>query len=178
MVPIICVMEYLAGQSLADKLRAGPLPNSEVIAFGTQIAAAIEEAHEQGVVHRDLKPANIVVSPKGHAKVLDFGLAKILRGAGSDTPTQSITETKGIAGTPQYMSPEQAVGNQLDARTDLWSLGIVLYELLIGRPPFEGNRTSPFCVRSPKLLRSHCAICFPNFQTIRSASFLERWKEI
>ncbi len=133
------VMEYLAGQSLADKLRAGPLPNSEVIAFGTQIAAAIEEAHEQGVVHRDLKPANIIVSPKGHAKVLDFGLAKILREAGSDTPTQSITETKGIAGTPQYMSPEQAVGNQLDARTDLWSLGIVLYELLIGRPPFEGN---------------------------------------
>lgn len=133
------VMEYLAGQSLADKLGAGPLPNKEVIAYGAQIAAALEEAHEQSVVHRDLKPANIIVSPKGHVKVLDFGLAKILAEAGSDTPTQSITETKGIAGTPQYMSPEQAEGKQLDRRTDLWSLGVVLYESLTCRPPFEGN---------------------------------------
>lgn len=154
------VMEYLAGQSLADKLKAGPLPIKEVIQYGAQIAAAIEEAHEHCVIHRDLKPANIIISPKGHAKVLDFGLAKILAEAGSETPTQSITETRGIAGTPQYMSPEQAEGKQFDSRTDLWSLGVVLYESLTGRPPFEGNGNlailRAITETSPKPLRDLC----------------------
>jgi serine/threonine protein kinase/formylglycine-generating enzyme required for sulfatase activity/dienelactone hydrolase len=130
------VMEYVPGQSLADKIRSGPLSTREAVALGAQIAAALEEAHGQGVVHRDLKPANVIITPKGHAKVLDFGLAKLLA---TEDVTASFSETKGPMGTPLYMSPEQAEGKVVDARTDLWSLGIVLYESLSGRVPFQGT---------------------------------------
>ena len=133
------VMECVPGQSLGEKLKSGPLPAKEVMSLGVQIAAALEEAHEQGVVHRDLKPGNIMVTPKGHAKVLDFGLAKLLAPAEASDVTVSFADTRGPVGTVLYMSPEQAEGKIVDSRTDLWSLGVVLYELLAGKAPFEGG---------------------------------------
>jgi serine/threonine protein kinase/formylglycine-generating enzyme required for sulfatase activity/dienelactone hydrolase len=133
------VMECVPGMSLAQKLKSGPLPAKEVASLGVQIASALEEAHEQGVVHRDLKPANIMVTPKGHAKVLDFGLAKLLAPAEAGEVTMSLGATRGPVGTLLYMSPEQAEGKAVDSRSDLWSFGVVLYESLTGKRPFEGG---------------------------------------
>jgi formylglycine-generating enzyme required for sulfatase activity/dienelactone hydrolase len=133
------VMECVPGQSLAQKLKAGALPAKEVASLGVQIASALEEAHERGVVHRDLKPANIMVTPKGHAKVLDFGLAKLLAPAEAGEVTVSFEASRGPVGTLLYMSPEQAEGKVVDFRTDLWSFGVVLYESLAGQAPFEGR---------------------------------------
>lgn len=131
------VMEYVPGQSLAQRLKSGPLPAAAAFSLGSEIASALEEAHEQGIVHRDLKPGNIIITPKGRAKVLDFGLAKLL--TTPEDATQSLTQTTGIVGTPLYMSPEQAEGKSVDSRTDIWSLGVVLYESLSGRVPFQGD---------------------------------------
>jgi serine/threonine protein kinase/dienelactone hydrolase len=127
------VMELVQGESLAERLRRGPLSLTEATSIALEVAEALEEAHEQGVAHRDLKPANLIITPKGHAKVLDFGLAKLLERTDA---SQSLIETHGILGTPQYMSPEQALGKSLDGRTDLWSLGALYYESLTGRAPF------------------------------------------
>jgi len=132
------VMELVEGQSLAAKLRKGALPVKDATAIALQIAEALKEAHEQGVIHRDLKPANVMITPKGDAKVLDFGLAKMLAARDGDA-TLSVAQTQGVLGTPLYMSPEQALGYSLDARTDLWSLGALYYESLAGRPPFQGK---------------------------------------
>jgi len=134
------VMELVQGESLAAKIKAGPLSVKEATSILLQVAEALEEAHEQGVVHRDLKPANVMVTPKGNAKVLDFGLAKLFAPTASDA-TMSIAETKGMVGTPLYMSPEQINGQAVDARTDLWSLGVLYYEALMGRTPFEGTNS-------------------------------------
>ncbi len=131
------VMECVPGESLAAKIKAGPLTVKDATSTILQIAEALEEAHEQGVIHRDLKPANVMVTPKGQAKVLDFGLAKLL--AVARDPTVSVTETRGLIGTPLYMSPEQAQEQNLDARTDLWNLGVIYYELLTGRAPFRAD---------------------------------------
>lgn len=133
------VMELVEGESLALKMRAGALGIHEATRIALQVAEALEEAHEHGVIHRDLKPANVMITPKGKAKVLDFGVAKMLA-LGTDV-TLSLPETGGILGTPLYMSPEQALGRKADARTDLWSLGVLYYELLAGRPPFQGSGT-------------------------------------
>lgn len=130
------VMECVHGQSLREKLREGPLPVADATRIAREIAEALEEAHAQGVVHRDLKPANVMITPRGHAKVLDFGVAKLLA---NTSATQSFLETSGIVGTPLYMSPEQVLGQTVDTRTDLWSLGAVYYETLTGRPPFTGD---------------------------------------
>ena len=108
------------------------------MSLAVQVAGALEEAHEQGVIHRDLKPSNIMVTPKGHVKVLDFGLAKLLEPAGAPEATLTFAETRGPVGTVLYMSPEQAEGKVVDSRTDLWSLGVVLYESVAGRRPFQG----------------------------------------
>jgi predicted ATPase len=133
------VMECVPGQSLAEKLRSGSLPEMEVVSMGVQIAAALEEAHDHHIVHRDLKPANILVTPKGQTKVLDFGLAKLVRPFAEHATTQTLAETHGIVGTLPYMSPEQVRGEELDARTDLFSLGAVLYEMATGIAPFRGE---------------------------------------
>ena len=130
------VMELVQGESLAAKLQAGRLGVRESTVVVLEVAEALEEAHEHGVIHRDLKPANVMITPKGHAKVLDFGLAKLLVAADA---TLSFVETRGVMGTPLYMSPEQAMGKSMDRRTDLWSLGALYYESLTGRAPFVAN---------------------------------------
>jgi serine/threonine protein kinase/dienelactone hydrolase len=131
------VMECVPGESLAAKIKDGPLTVKEATSILLQIAEALEDAHEQGVIHRDLKPANVMVTPKGQAKVLDFGLAKLLEAAKDSTV--ALTETRGLLGTPLYMSPEQAQEQPLDARTDLWNLGVLYYEMLTGRAPFRAD---------------------------------------
>jgi formylglycine-generating enzyme required for sulfatase activity/predicted Ser/Thr protein kinase len=133
------VMEYVAGKSLAGHLREGPMATERALTIAAEIAAALAEAHEQGVVHRDVKPSNVAITEKGHAKVLDFGLAKLLAPSATADATVSMTEMRGPMGTLQYMSPEQAEGKFIDSRTDLWSLGVLLYETLSGQPPFRGN---------------------------------------
>lgn len=136
------VTEYVQGKTLAEQLRAVPLAEKEVLALGAQIAAALEEAHDRGIVHRDLKPGNIIVTAKGQAKVLDFGLAKLLRPVGEGT-TQTMgeaSEPSGTSGTLPYMAPEQLSAKVADVRTDVHALGLVLYEMATGTRAFaEAN---------------------------------------
>ena len=138
------VMELVDGTTLAERLADGRLPMAEALAIARQIADALEAAHEKGIVHRDLKPANIKITPDGIVKVLDFGLAKVVadRGDGGESlsPTVTIGGTREglIVGTAAYMSPEQARGLSVDRRTDIFSLGVVLYEMLAGQRPFRG----------------------------------------
>jgi serine/threonine protein kinase/formylglycine-generating enzyme required for sulfatase activity/dienelactone hydrolase len=130
------VMECVAGESLAARLKAGPMTVKEATQIALQIGEALEEAHDQGIVHRDLKPANVMVTARGQVKVLDFGIAKLLSSTEVDA-TQTEGETRGILGTPRYMSPEQIEARTVDARTDLWSLGVLYYEALTGQAPFR-----------------------------------------
>ena len=133
------VLELVEGESLSDTLDAGPLEASRALALAAQIAEALAAAHEKGVVHRDLKPANVRVTPDGRAKVLDFGLAKaVAPTSGPPKPADSMTATGVIVGTPSYMSPEQSRGQAVDARTDLWAFGCLLYEMLTGKKAFGG----------------------------------------
>jgi len=129
------VMEHVEGETLAARLRRGPIEEAETRAIGIQIAEALEEAHERGVVHRDLKPGNVVVTPKGRVKILDFGLAKLFRtGEGGDTVTASVAGA--WSGTLPYMPPEQLEGKETGAEGDLYALGAMLYEMIAGRRPF------------------------------------------
>ncbi|HET9531875.1 MAG TPA: protein kinase, partial [Blastocatellia bacterium] len=130
------VMEYIAGTTLVDSLAAGPLDEKEVLLFGGQIADALEEAHALGVVHRDLKPGNVIVTKKRQAKVLDFGLARLIQPA-SEATTQLLTRDNMVVGTFPYMSPEQLRGEKVDCRTDIYSLGVMLYEMATGQRPFQ-----------------------------------------
>ena len=130
------VMECVPGRSLASHLTDGAIPLREATQYLLQIAEALSEAHEQGVVHRDLKPPNVIITPKGQVKVLDFGIAKLLEPGTSEL---NLTETRAIIGTPRYMSPEQAQDLPLDGRSDLWSLGVLYYEALTLCPPFAGR---------------------------------------
>ncbi len=125
-------MEYVEGETLRDRVRKGPLEPGEAVALVDQVAAGLAEAHAKSIIHRDIKSANIMVTAKGRAKVMDFGLAKLRGGS-------SLTESQTTLGTVAYMSPEQARGEELDQRTDIWSLGVVLYELLSGKVPFQGD---------------------------------------
>jgi serine/threonine protein kinase/Tol biopolymer transport system component len=139
------VLEYVPGPTLADRLRRARLSIREAIQVGRQIADAMEAAHVKGIIHRDLKPGNIKLSEIGQVKVLDFGLAKPIervRPVSTDstaTVTESVTAGISIAGTAAYMSPEQACGKGLDSRTDIWSFGCVLYEMLSGKQTFQGR---------------------------------------
>ena len=133
------VLEFVPGETLAARLLRGTLTEREAADLGAQIAHALEEAHERGVLHRDLKPGNIVVTPKGRVKVLDFGLAKLLEHPGDTTETVGITQTGTTVGTLAYMAPEQLLGELSDSRADLYSLGVLLYEMLTGRRPFRAT---------------------------------------
>jgi len=147
------VMELVEG----DTLR-GPLPLAETLAIARQIAEALEAAHDKGIIHRDLKPGNIKVTQEGVVKVLDFGLAKAVAErsthSGADSPTLTLRATEAglILGTVGYMSPEQAVGKPVHRRADIWSFGVVLYELLTGKRMFDGEtvtHTLADVVRAP-----------------------------
>src|SRR5712664_3882362 len=138
------VMECVEGETLAKRLEKGSLPLDQVLKYGMEIADALDKAHREGIVHRDLKPGNIMLTPAG-AKLLDFGLAKPAAPLSSGvtltaaTRNSPVTEQGTIVGTFQYMSPEQIEGKELDGRSDLFSLGAVLYEMLTGQRAFEGK---------------------------------------
>ena len=142
------VLELVEGPTLADRIKRGPIPLDEALPIAKQIAEALEAAHEAGVIHRDLKPANIKVRDDGTVKVLDFGLAKALDPSPTGDPSQSPTLTAAatqmgvIMGTAAYMSPEQARGKPVDRRADIWAFGVVLYEMLTGGRPFQGEDVS------------------------------------
>lgn len=141
------VMELLRGQTLYEAMAAGPMPVPLVVGLGVQIADALDAAHQAGIIHRDLKPANIFVSSRGDAKLLDFGLAAVIESADATSPIEGesphvLTSLGTAVGTVLYMSPEQALGDPLDPRTDIFSLGLVLYEMLTARRAFEGRSTT------------------------------------
>jgi serine/threonine-protein kinase len=149
------VMELVEGEDLSQRIARGAIPLDDALPIARQIADALETAHEQGIIHRDLKPANIKVRTDGTVKVLDFGLAKAIEGPGgssgagragglsmSPTLTMHATQAGIILGTAAYMSPEQAAGKPVDKRSDLWAFGVVLFEMLTGRPVFAGETTS------------------------------------
>ena len=129
-------MSYIDGKSLEERIQAGPLKQEEAINIAIQIAEGLEAAHEKGIVHRDIKSGNIMLTSKGQVKIMDFGLAKL--------PGQiKITREGSTPGTAAYMSPEQARGEEVDSRADIWSFGVVLYEMLTGQLPFKGDADKP-----------------------------------
>src|SRR5215467_2965427 len=145
------VMELLEGQSLNERIAGKPVPIPELVDLATQTCDALQAAHEKGIVHRDIKPANLFLTTSGQIKILDFGLAKLIEESRSAATTVTITEAEIIAsaitrtrigrlvGTPAYLSPEQARGEEVDARTDIFSFGLVMYEMATGRPTFSGQ---------------------------------------
>jgi serine/threonine protein kinase len=144
--------EYVEGETLRRRMDRGPLTLQEALDLAIQIATALEAAHRAGIVHRDIKPENVMVRPDGYVKVLDFGLAKLIEpstaGLDARLPIEGTVNTESgvVMGTPRCMSPEQARGEKADARTDIFSLGIVFYEMLAGRAPFTGNTERSYCL--------------------------------
>ena len=132
---LFIAMELLDGEELSERIRRGRIPAQEAIPIVRQVAGSLSEAHSKGIIHRDLKPDNIFLTKLNVVKVLDFGIAKLKESDDSDEA--HLTKVGTAPGTPEYMSPEQARGKELDARSDLYSLGVVLYEMLCGHPPFE-----------------------------------------
>src|SRR5207302_2080481 len=149
--------EFIDGMTLRKRLATSPMDLSEVLSVAVQVAGALEEAHAAGIIHRDIKPENIMIRRNGHVKVLDFGLAKLTeRTVAEETDTEAITralvqtDAGVVLGTSQYMSPEQARGKPIEARTDIWSLGVVLYEMATGHPPFTGETKTDVIVAIAK----------------------------
>jgi tetratricopeptide (TPR) repeat protein len=139
---VFIVMQYVEGETLGTRLLESPLRQEEVLDIGTQIAEALSEAHAAGVTHRDIKPQNVIITPRGQVKVLDFGLARVTPVDQADPDARTETQLTGegyIVGTVAYMSPEQLKGQPIDGRSDLFSLGVLLYECATGKPPFTGN---------------------------------------
>jgi eukaryotic-like serine/threonine-protein kinase len=134
------VMELISGIKLSDRIAGGPVPESEMSSLGQQILSALREAHSHGIVHQDLKPGNIIVGADQHLKVLDFGLARVFESPDT-VATESLSEFDGRGGTLPYMAPELLRGHAADPRSDIWSFGVVLYEMASGRRPFEGRTT-------------------------------------
>jgi len=126
-------MAYLEGETVKEKIKARPLKLEEALDIAIQTAQGLQAAHEKGIVHRDIKGANLMVTPRGQVKIMDFGLAQLAE-------QSRLTKTTTILGTPAYMSPEQALRRPTDRRTDIWSLEVVIHELVTGRLPFEGER--------------------------------------
>jgi Tol biopolymer transport system component len=131
------VMELVGGAWLEDRIRSGPLSEVEILRISIEVVDALEAAHHEGVIHRDLKPANIGFTPDGHVKVLDFGLARSLLPASVDSTTESVDESRRVVGTVPYMAPEQLLGREVDARADLYSVGVILYRMAVGHLPFD-----------------------------------------
>ncbi len=136
------VMEYIPGITLSEKIAGRPLPEKEVLRLGVQLAEGLAAAHALGVVHRDLKPGNLQVTSDGRLKILDFGLAKLRFPVTASAPTESLSETHALAGTLPYMAPEQLLGEAIDARTDIYAAGLVLYEMAVGQRPFAEVESS------------------------------------
>ena len=145
-------MELLEGESLSEKIDGHPLPLDKILDIGIQITDALDVAHNKGIVHRDLKPANIFLTTRGQAKILDFGLAKLtydrraaletVAGEAATVAPLHLTSPGMAVGTVAYMSPEQARGEELDGRSDLFSMGAILYEMTTGKIPFDGNTSA------------------------------------
>jgi len=140
------ILEYVPGETLAQRIAREPLKLEEAFSIGQQIAEAVSAAHDKGVIHRDIKPGNIKITPEGKVKVLDFGLAKATSSQDKNQGT-AITQPGRVIGTPAYMSPEQARGKSTDHRTDIWSFGCIMYEMLTGHIPFEGETATDTVAR-------------------------------
>jgi eukaryotic-like serine/threonine-protein kinase len=146
-------MEFVDGQTLAGMLPKNGLPLKRLLAIARQIVDAVIAAHDRGIIHRDLKPANVMVTANDRVKVLDFGLAKLREEAGSVTasmPTRELTGEGKIVGTVAYMSPEQAEGKPIDGRSDVFALGVMLYEMSTGARPFAGDTSLSVLTSIPR----------------------------
>lgn len=171
-------MEYVEGMSLRQKLAGGALPIDDVLSLTLQLSRGLEAAHQQGVVHRDIKPGNIIITPTGTLKILDFGVAKSSR-------ETSMTDAAHIVGSVAYMSPEQITGDTIDERTDIWSLGVVVFEMLAGRHPFRGEAPAAIMYsiaheppadlpelrpETPPVLLEACRLCLEKPKVLRPQS--------
>jgi serine/threonine protein kinase len=184
------VTEYVEGETLRQRLVNAPekqLKLAEALDVAAQIAAALSAAHAAGITHRDIKPENVMVRPDGYVKVLDFGLAKLIEPSSPAIDTQGPAVDAGgtrsgvVVGTPRYMSPAQARGEKVDARTDIFSLGVMLYEMIAGRPPFAGPTTSDLIAAilkdEPQPLTSHAPAAPPELERIAAKALRKNRQE-
>jgi len=144
---LFLAMEYVEGQPLSHRIREGPMKIAEIVSIASQAADALDAAHSKGIIHRDIKPANLMLTPRGYVKVLDFGLAKLEKREKRSEETQLLTSAGLIVGTVEYMSPEQVLGRDVDHRTDIFSLGCVLYEMATSRVPFGASNATETMAR-------------------------------